>query len=115
LILDMVGGDYVARNLKAVALEGRIVQIAFLQPSKMELDLMPVMLKRLTFTGSTLRPRTDAEKARIAAALRTHIWPRLERQQMLPVIYKVFDLADAAQGHALMESSSHIGKIMLKV
>jgi NADPH:quinone reductase len=115
LILDMVGGDYVARNLKTVALEGRIVQIAFLQPSKMEIDLMPIMIKRLTFTGSTLRPRTDAEKARIAAALRTHIWPRLERQQMLPVIYKVFDLADASQGHALMESSSHIGKIMLKV
>jgi NADPH:quinone reductase len=115
LILDMVGGDYVARNFKAVALEGRIVQIAFLQPSRMDLDLMPIMIKRLTFTGSTLRPRTDAEKARIAAALRSHIWPRLERQHMLPVIHKVFDLADAAQGHALMESSSHIGKIMLKV
>ena len=115
LILDMVGGDYVARNFKTVALEGRIVQIAFLQPSKMELDLMPIMIKRLTFTGSTLRPRTDAEKARIGAALRSHIWPKLERGQMLPVIHKVFDLSEAAQAHALMESSVHIGKIMLKV
>lgn len=115
LILDMVGGDYVARNLKCVALEGRIVQIAFLQPSKVEIDLMPIMTKRLTFTGSTLRPRTDAEKSRIAAALRAHIWPRLERQQMLPVIFREFAFAEASAAHELMESSNHIGKIMMKV
>jgi NADPH:quinone reductase len=115
LILDMVGGDYIARNLKALALEGRLVQIAFLQPSRVDIDWMPVMIKRLTFTGSTLRPRTPQEKARIAAELRAQVWPRLERGEMLPVIHEVFDLEQAAQAHALMESSAHIGKIMLKV
>ncbi len=115
LILDMVGGEYVARNLKCVALEGRIVQIAFLETSKVSIDLMPIMAKRLTFTGSTLRPRTDAEKARIAAALRAHIWPRLARGQMLPVIYRQFGFDQARQAHELMESSQHIGKIMMQV
>jgi NADPH:quinone reductase len=115
LILDMVGGDYVARNFKCVAVEGRIVQIAFLRPSKVELDLMPIMIKRLTFTGSTLRPRTDAQKSALAAALREKVWPKLEAGQLLPVIYKEFGLEQAAQAHALMESSEHIGKIMLKV
>ena len=115
VVLDMVGGDYIARNLKCLALEGRLVQIAFLQPSKVEVDWMPLMLKRLTFTGSTMRARPDAEKARIARALQHHIWPFLERGQMLPRIHETFGLADAPQAHALMESSEHIGKIMLKV
>jgi putative PIG3 family NAD(P)H quinone oxidoreductase len=115
VILDMVGGEYIARNLRAMALEGRLVQIAFLQGSKAEIDFMPMMIKRLTLTGSTLRPRTPAEKARIASELRAQIWPRIGRGEMLPAIYKVFDLADAAQAHALMESSQHIGKIVLKV
>ena len=115
VVLDMVGGDYVARNLKVLALEGRLVQIAFLQPSKVDVDWMPLMLKRLTFTGSTLRARPNHEKARLANELRAQIWPHLERGQMLPHIFKTFDLAQAAAAHELMESSTHIGKIMLKV
>jgi NADPH:quinone reductase-like Zn-dependent oxidoreductase len=114
-ILDMVGGDYIARNLKCLALEGRLVQIAFLQPSRVEIDLMPVMIKRLTFTGSTLRARPTAEKAKLAQTLEREVWPKLEAGQMLPQIYREFALADAAAAHALMESSAHIGKIMLKV
>lgn len=115
VILDMVGGSYVERNLKCMALEGRLVQIAFLQPSRVEVDWMPLMLKRLTFTGSTLRARPAAEKARLAAELRTHIWPLLAKGQLLPVIHREFALGDAAAAHRLMESSEHIGKIMLKV
>jgi NADPH2:quinone reductase len=115
LILDMVGGSYIERNLRCLALEGRLVQIAFLQPSKVEVDWMPLMLKRLTFTGSTLRPRSGAEKARLAGELRAQIWPLLEQKKMAPVIYREFPLADAAGAHRLMETSEHIGKIMLKV
>jgi NADPH2:quinone reductase len=115
LILDMVGGDYIARNLRCMALEGRLVQIAFLQPSKVDVDWMPLMIKRLTYTGSTLRARPAADKARLAAELRTQIWPQLEQGRMLPVIHQVFDMNEAAAAHALMESSTHIGKIMLKV
>jgi NADPH:quinone reductase-like Zn-dependent oxidoreductase len=91
------------------------VQIAFLQTSKVEIDLMPIMIKRLTFTGSTMRPRTAAQKAELAQALRTQVWPLLEQGKLLPSIYKVFPLAQASQAHALMESSEHIGKIMLAV
>lgn len=115
LVLDMVGGRYVAQNLRCLALEGRLVQIAFLEGSKVEIDLMPVMTKRLTFTGSTLRPRPAAEKAQIANALREKVWPHLEAGRILPHIHSEFDLADAARAHALMESSAHIGKIMLRV
>ena len=115
LILDMVGGSYIERNLRCLALEGRLVQIAFLQPSRMEVDWMPLMLKRLTFTGSTLRPRSSAEKARLAGELKANIWPLLEQKKMAPVIYREFPLADAGGAHRLMESSEHIGKIMLKV
>jgi NADPH2:quinone reductase len=115
VILDMVGGSYIERNLRCLALEGRLVQIAFLQPSRVEVDWMPLMLKRLTFTGSTLRPRPGAEKARLAGELRSHIWPLLEQKKLAPVIYREFPLADAAAAHRLMESSEHIGKIMLKV
>ncbi len=115
MVLDMVGGDYVARNLRCLALEGRLVQIAFLQPSKVEVDWMPLMLKRLTFTGSTLRPRSLADKAGIADALRQKIWPKIAEGRVLPHIHQVFELADAAAAHELMESSRHIGKIMLRV
>jgi NADPH:quinone reductase len=113
VVLDMVGGPYIERNLKLLAIEGRLVQIAFLQTSKVEIDWLPLMVKRLTFTGSTLRPRPPAEKARLAQQLRTEIWPMLEQGRLLPVIYQVFPLEQAAAAHALMESSEHIGKILL--
>jgi putative PIG3 family NAD(P)H quinone oxidoreductase len=115
LILDMVGGTYIEKNLKLLKVEGRLVQIAFLQPSKVEIDLMPIMIKRLTFTGSTMRPRSAANKAALAQNLRTQIWPQLEQGRLLPSIFKVFPLEQAAQAHALMESSEHIGKILLQV
>ena len=115
LILDMVGGPYVEKNFKSLALEGRLVQIAFLQPSKVELDCMPIMIKRLTFTGSTLRPRTIAQKAAIAQELQKHVWPLLESRKVKPVIHATFPLKDAKLAHELMESSKHIGKIMLEV
>jgi NADPH:quinone reductase len=113
--LDMVGGDYVARNLKVAALNGRIVQIAFQQGSKIEADFLPIMLKRLTFTGSTLRPRTVAEKAIIARELEEKVWPLLAAGKCLPQIYKTFPLGDAVKAHMLMESSAHVGKIVLVV
>ncbi len=114
-ILDMVGGSYMQRNLKALAVEGRLLQIAFLQPSKVEVDWVSLMTKRLTFTGSTLRPRSAADKAQIAKELNERVWPLLRSGRVAPVIHKVFDLGEAAQAHALMESSLHIGKIMLTV
>ncbi len=114
-ILDMVGGSYMQRNLRALAIEGRLLQIAFLQPSKVEVDWVSLMAKRLTFTGSTLRPRSAADKAQIAYELQEQVWPLLAAGTVAPVIYKVFDLNEAAQAHALMESSQHIGKIMLTV
>ena len=103
------------RNLKALALEGRLVQIAFLQPSKTEVDWISLMVKRLTFTGSTLRPRTAADKAQMAAELEQRVWPLIVQGQCLPVIHQVFEFDDVVQAHTLMESSAHIGKIMLKV
>ncbi len=115
VILDMVGGDYVARNLKVAALNGRIVQIAFQQGSKIEADFLPIMLKRLTFTGSTLRPRSVAEKAIIARELEQKVWPLLAQGDCKPQIFRTFALADAAAAHALMESSIHTGKIVLTV
>lgn len=115
LILDMVGGTYTQRNLSALALEGRLVQIAFLEGSKIQLDAMPIMLKRLTFTGSTLRARSKAEKAGIAIALKEKVWPLLAQGKCLPVIHATFPLAQASAAHELMESSRHIGKIMLEV
>jgi putative PIG3 family NAD(P)H quinone oxidoreductase len=115
LILDMVGGPYIEKNLKSAALEGRLVQIAFLQPSKVELDCLPIMIKRLTFTGSTLRPRTVAQKAAIAQDLLKKVWPLLESGKVKPVIHATFALKDARLAHELMESSKHIGKIMLEV
>ncbi len=115
LILDMVGGDYVARNLRCVGMHGRIVNIAFQKGSKVEVDLLPIMLKRLTLTGSTLRPRSVAEKAEIARSLETKVWPLFLAGKCKPVIFKTFPLAQAAQAHRLMESSQHVGKIVLAV
>ena len=115
VVLDMVGGDYVPRNLACLALDGRLVQIAFLQGSRVELDLRPLMLRRLTLTGSTLRASPFARKAEIAAVLREKIWPLYERGEIKPVVHATFALADAAKAHALMESSAHRGKIMLEV
>jgi NADPH2:quinone reductase len=114
VILDMVGGDYVARNIAACAEDGRIVQIAFLSSPKVELNLMALMRKRITLTGSTLRPRDSAFKAAIAANLRRHVWPLIEEGRIRAVIDSTFPLAEAACAHARMESSQHIGKIVLE-
>ena len=113
LILDMVGGDYVARNLRCVAMHGRIVNIAFQKGSKVDVDLLPIMIKRLTLTGSTLRPRSVAEKAEIAQALEEKVWPLFVVGKCKPVIFKTFPLAEAAEAHRLMETSTHVGKIVL--
>ena len=115
LILDMVGGDYIERNLKCLALEGRLVMIAFLHGSRAEIDWRHIMLKRLTVTGSTMRASPHERKAAIARALRERVWPLFESGQLKPVIYRVLPLSEAAAAHALMESSQHIGKIMLAV
>ena len=115
LILDMVGGDYIPRNVKALADEGRLVQIAFLSGPKAELNFAQVMTRRLTITGSTLRPQSDLAKARIAEGLRAHVWPLLEAGRVAPVMDSEFPLEEAAAAHARMESSAHIGKIVLKV
>jgi NADPH2:quinone reductase len=114
VILDMVGGDYVARNIAACAEDGRIVQIAFLSSPKVELNLMALMRQRITLTGSTLRPRDSAFKAAIAGNLRSHVWPLIEAGRIHPVIDSTFPLAEAARAHARMESSQHIGKIVLE-
>ncbi|MGF1649916.1 MAG: NAD(P)H-quinone oxidoreductase [Hyphomicrobiaceae bacterium] len=115
VILDMVGGDYVSRNLDVLALEGRLVQIAWLGGSKVSADFMKLMTRRLTWTGSTLRPRTIEQKAEIARALEAKVWPLLEAGTVKPIIHTTFPLARAADAHRLMESSAHIGKIMLTV
>ena len=115
LILDMVGGLYLPRNLRALAEDGRLVQIAFLQGPKVEVNFAPLMTRRLTITGSTLRPQSDLAKARIADGLRAQVWPLIEAGKVVPVMDSEFVLADAASAHARMESSGHIGKIVLKV
>jgi NADPH2:quinone reductase len=115
VILDMVGGDYVARNLDLLATEGRLVQIAFLKSSKVELDLMQVMRRRLTITGSTLRPRSPEEKGQIARALEQHVWPLIDAGRVKPVIHAEFPLDRAADAHRMMEAGDHIGKIILTV
>jgi NADPH:quinone reductase len=115
VILDMVGGDYIPRNHEAAAQDGRIVQIAFLRGTRVELDFRKLMIKRLTHTGSTLRPRSVAQKAAIAAQLEARVWPLLAQGQCRPVIHAVFPLAEAAKAHELMETSAHIGKIMLEI
>jgi putative PIG3 family NAD(P)H quinone oxidoreductase len=116
VVLDMVAGDYVMKNVRSLALEGRLVQIAFLKESKIaDFDALPIMVKRLTFTGSTLRPRTVEQKAAIAKPLRAHVWPLFESGQLRTFVYKTFPLAEARAAHELMESSQHIGKIVLEV
>jgi NADPH2:quinone reductase len=115
LILDMVGGDYIERNYEAAAVEGRIVQIAFQGSPKATVDFRRVMLKRLHHTGSTLRSRSVADKAAIARAVEDKVLPLLADGRVKPVLYKTFPLKDAAAAHALMESSAHIGKIVLTV
>jgi NADPH:quinone reductase len=114
VILDMAGGPYVEKNLRSLALEGRLVQIAFLQGSKVTLDLAHLMVRRQTITGSTLRPRPVADKAAIARNLRDKVWPLIEAGKVRPVIDRTFPLAEAAAAHRLMESSAHIGKILLR-
>jgi NADPH:quinone reductase len=115
VVLDMIAGDYLQRNLDLLAMEGRLVIIAFLHGSKAEIDFNSVLRRRLTITGSGLRPRPVAEKGMIAAGLREHVWPLLDAGKVKPRIDKVFPLAEAAAAHRLMESSAHIGKIVLKV
>ncbi|MCF7769403.1 MAG: NAD(P)H-quinone oxidoreductase [Achromobacter pulmonis] len=115
VILDMVGGAYINKNIRLLAVNGRLVQIAFLEGSKAEIDALPIMTRRLSFTGSTLRPRSDEDKGAIARALADKVLPLMEQGRCLPLIHQVFPLAQAAQAHALMESSRHIGKIMLQV
>jgi len=115
VILDMVGGDYLPRNIKSLAADGRLVQIAVQNGVKAELNLWHVMLKRLTITGSTLRTRDDAFKAAIARKLYDKVWPLLAAGTIKPIIHRIFPLDDAALAHELMESSQHIGKIILQV
>lgn len=115
LILDMVGGPYIQRNLKALADDGKLVQIAFLQGPKAELNLVELMTRRLTMTGSTLRPQSDLAKARIASSLRTNVWPLIAAGKIAPVMDQEFPMSEAAAAHARMEGSAHIGKIVLKV
>lgn len=116
VILDMVGAPYMPRNIRSLSLDGRLVMIAFLQGSKVQdFDFVHVMVRRLTITGSTMRPRTTAQKGAIAAELRDKVWPVLDAGRCPPVIHATFPLAQAAEAHRLMESSQHIGKIMLSV
>ena len=115
VILDMVGGDYTQRNLKALATDGRLQQIAFLQGAKVELDMAEVLTRRLTIHGSTLRPQSVAAKAAIATSLRHNVWPLLASGRIAPVIDRTYSLGEAAKAHAYMESSAHMGKIILKV
>lgn len=115
VILDMIGGSYLARNIKCLATDGRLVQIALQESVKAEINLLPLMLNRLTLTGATLRPRPDAFKAQIARQLQQQVWPLIANGQIKPVIDSVFDLADAAKAHQRMESSQHQGKIVLRV
>ncbi len=115
LILDMVGGPYIPRNINALADDGRLVQIAFLQGPKVEMVAAQLMTRRLTWTGSTLRPQSDRAKARIADQLRTHVWPLLDAGRIAPVMDSEFALDEAAAAHTRMETSQHIGKIVLRV
>lgn len=113
IIVDIIAGDYVARNYRAAAMNGRIIQIGVQHGSAPELNLMPMLAKRLTHTGSTMRSRTVREKSQIAQELEQHVWPLLQQGQIKPVIFQIFDLEQATAAHALMESGAHIGKIVL--
>ncbi|WP_424194999.1 NAD(P)H-quinone oxidoreductase [Ampullimonas aquatilis] len=115
VVLDMVAGDYVDRNLRVLGMDGRLVQIALMQGSRADINVAAIMTKRLVFTGSTLRPQSIEQKARIARQLLQNVWPVLEAGRCKPVIDRVYPLAEAAQAHVYMESGAHIGKIMLQV
>jgi len=115
VVLDMVGGEYFARNVDALAMEGRLVEIATLRGAKAEVMLTTIMQRRLTITGSTLRARSVAEKGAIARAVHEHVWPLVESGAVKPVIFKIFPLADAAGAHAVLDSGAHIGKVVLIV
>ena len=115
MVLDMVGGDYTPRNLQCLALEGRLVQIAYQKGPKVEVDLAVLMPRRLSLTGSSLRPRSPEEKGVIAQGLKQHVWPLIEEGRVAPLIHATFPLAQAADAHRLMESGAHIGKIVLTV
>jgi NADPH2:quinone reductase len=115
LILDMVGGSYIQRNLKSLADDGRLVQIAFLQGPKVELNLVQMMTRRLTLTGSTLRPQSDLAKVKVAKALHDEVWPHLAAGRIAPILDSTFPLAEAYKAHAHMEASQHIGKIVLEI
>jgi putative PIG3 family NAD(P)H quinone oxidoreductase len=115
VILDMVGGDYIQRNINLLAHDGRLVYIAFMRGAKAEVNFLPVMLRRLTITGATLRPRPVEEKGAIAKALRKTVWPQIENGRVKPVIHATFPLARAAEAHRLMESGTHTGKVVLVV
>jgi NADPH2:quinone reductase len=115
VVLDIVGGDYVTRNLDLLAVDGRLVQIAFLKSSRVEIDLMPLMRRRLTITGSTLRPRSPEEKGAIGRALEAQVWPLVEQGAIRPVVHAVFPLERAAEAHRMMEADTHIGKIVLEI
>lgn len=113
VILDIVGGDYISRNVASLARDGRLVIIAFLKGSKVEFDFMPMMLKRLTITGSTLRVQSAARKGEIAAALRSRVWPLIAEGKVRPIVHARLPLAEAAEGHRLMAAATHLGKILL--
>jgi NADPH:quinone reductase-like Zn-dependent oxidoreductase len=113
VVVDIVAGDYVARNYRVAALNGRIIQIGVQNGPAKDLNLMPMLAKRLTHTGSTLRSRSIQEKAQIAEELEQHVWPLLEQGKLKPLIFKSFRLEKAAEAHALLESGAHIGKIVL--
>ena len=115
VVLDMVGGDYFARNIEALAVEGRLVEIATLHGVKAEVNIQTIMARRLTVTGSTLRPRSIADKATIAEQLHRHVWPLLESGVVRPIVHATFPLRDAAEAHRVMESSVHVGKLLLIV
>lgn len=113
VILDMVGGPYIEKNIRCLGMEGRLVQIAFLQGSVAEIDFLPMMLRRMSFTGSTLRSRTLEQKSLVAKALRENIWPLLNEGAVKPIIHATFPLEDARQAHEMMDASHHLGKILL--
>lgn len=113
VILDMVGGDYIQKNISSCAIRGRIVSLAFLKGSIAEIDLKPVMLKQLTLTGSTLRGQPVEEKSRLAREVEAHLWPLVDKGRVKPIIFKTLPLVEAAEAHRIMESSAHIGKLVL--
>ena len=115
IILDMVGQKYFNSNISILKESGKLIMIAFLSGSVIKADLTKIMIKRLTITGSTLRPRTNNEKARIAKNIYKRYWTALSKKTIKPIIYKIFDLKDACKAHKLMESSKHLGKIILKI